>query len=215
MLPSTLAAATCHETIVKKSRFIALLSPVSTTEAADAVIATVRKEHWDARHHCTAMVIGARGELARSSDDGEPAGTAGAPMLQVLRHRPVTDLVAVVTRYFGGVLLGTGGLARAYAGAVSAALDEAELLRRAELRELRLTVPHTEAGRLHGLAQSWCARHDGLLAEVSYRDEAEFLLLVRPGEVPDAEAMAAAASAGVANTRLGDLRVVELPAVSG
>ncbi len=88
--------------------------PVPSVAAADAVVARVRKEHWDARHHCVALVVGPHADQQRSTDDGEPSGTAGIPMLEVLRHRHVTDVVAVVTRYFGGVLLGAGGLVRAY-----------------------------------------------------------------------------------------------------
>ena len=86
---------------------------------------SMRAQHWDARHHCSAFVLGPRSELQRSSDDGEPAGTAGAPMLEVLRGAGVSDVAAVVTRWFGGTLLGAGGLVRAYGDAVRAALAEA------------------------------------------------------------------------------------------
>ena len=102
----------------KKSRFIATLEPVSSEEEAVAVIAAVKKKYWDAKHNCSAFVIGDKGQITRCSDDGEPSGTAGRPMLDVLVGEHVTNVCAVVTRYFGGTLLGTGGLVRAYSAAV-------------------------------------------------------------------------------------------------
>src|SRR5690606_33095353 len=95
---------------VKRSRFLCTLRRVGTEADARAVVEEMRRQHWDARHHCSAFVLGPDGALQRSSDDGEPAGTAGAPMLEVLRGHGVSDVVAVVTRWFGGVLLGAGGL---------------------------------------------------------------------------------------------------------
>ena len=102
------------EVVVKRSRFLCSVARVASEAEARAVVDRARKKHWDAGHHCSAFVIGPASELQRSSDDGEPSGTAGAPMLEVLRGREVSDVVAVVTRWFGGVLLGAGGLVRAY-----------------------------------------------------------------------------------------------------
>ncbi|OLT52438.1 YigZ family protein [Cellulosimicrobium sp. CUA-896] len=210
-LPSTIAAPVDHELVVKKSRFLAHLSPVSGVPEADAVVAAVRKEHWDARHHCVALVVGAHADQQRSTDDGEPSGTAGVPMLEVLRHRGVTDLVAVVTRYFGGVLLGAGGLVRAYSSAVGDALAEARLVRRAVRTHVTVDVPHAEAGRLHGVLQGWAAAHDAVLAGVAYEAEARFRLLVAPGDLDRFDADLAAASSGALSARRGDDRVVDLP----
>ena len=142
-------ARTAHASIeVKRSRFLATLEPVADEAAARAVVERMRREHWDARHHCSAFVLGADGSVQRSSDDGEPAGTAGAPMLEVLRGAGVSDTVAVVTRWFGGVLLGAGGLVRAYGDAVRAGLEEAGTLRRTLLREQLLVLDHADAGRV-------------------------------------------------------------------
>lgn len=138
---------------VKRSRFLCTLERVEDEAAARAVVDRLRKQHWDARHHCSAFVLGADRVLERSSDDGEPAGTAGAPMLEVLRgHRGegVSDVVAVVTRWFGGTLLGAGGLLRAYGDAVRAALEVTGTRRRSLVRELRLEVDHALAGRVEG-----------------------------------------------------------------
>lgn len=110
------------EIVEKKSRFIAEIRPVESEEEATAFIAEVKKKYWDARHHCSAFTIGENNEVARCSDDGEPAQTAGRPMLDVLLGRELHNVCAVVTRYFGGTLLGTGGLVRAYGGAVQEGL---------------------------------------------------------------------------------------------
>lgn len=139
---------------VKRSRFRCTLVRVADEAAARAVVERLRREHWDARHHCSAFVLGARGEIERSSDDGEPAGTAGAPMLEVLRGREVSDVVAVVTRWFGGTLLGAGGLVRAYGDAVRAGLDRAGTLRRTLVREHLLELEHGAAGRIESELRS-------------------------------------------------------------
>ncbi|WP_327069129.1 YigZ family protein [Kitasatospora sp. NBC_01250] len=144
----TIRADGSHEIEVKRSRFICHLARVGDEAAAQEFIAGIRKRYWDARHNCTAFVVGAELRRERSSDDGEPAGTAGVPMLEVLRRRGVTDTVAVVTRYFGGVLLGAGGLVRAYGGVVSAALDEVGLVERRPVALLEVAADHTRAGRL-------------------------------------------------------------------
>ncbi|GAA6526331.1 YigZ family protein [Intrasporangium sp. DVR] len=132
----TLAGRSSAEIEVRRSRFVCDLERVETEEAARDVIEAVRAGSREARHHCTAFILGPDGGVQRSNDDGEPSGTAGAPMLEVLRGRGVSDVVAVVTRWFGGVLLGTGGLIRAYGDAVGAGLDAARLV----VRELRLGV---------------------------------------------------------------------------
>lgn len=135
---------------VKHSRFLCTLQRVEDEPSARALVAALRKEHWDARHHCSAFVIGPDAALQRSSDDGEPSGTAGAPMLEVLRGAALSDVVAVVTRWFGGTLLGAGGLVRAYGDAVRAGLDEVGTVRRSLVREVALELDHADAGRVEG-----------------------------------------------------------------
>ncbi|MGI6872904.1 IMPACT family protein [Amycolatopsis sp. 3B14] len=147
-----------HEVEVKRSRFVCTVARVDDVEAAAALIARVRKAGPGANHHCTALRIGdpETGEMTvRSNDDGEPAGTAGVPMLEVLARRNLTDVVAVVSRWFGGVKLGAGGLVRAYSGALAETLDAVGMLRRVRHRELLVAVPHDLAGRLeHDLRNS-------------------------------------------------------------
>ena len=113
---------------IKKSRFICHLKRVTTEEAAREFINSIKKQHHKANHNVSAFTIGDHQEIQRSSDDGEPSGTAGVPMLEILKKRELTNLVAVVTRYFGGIKLGAGGLTRAYAGAAQAVVDQMILL---------------------------------------------------------------------------------------
>ncbi|MFC8798415.1 IMPACT family protein [Promicromonospora sp. NPDC057138] len=218
-LPITIARPVDHEVVIKKSRFLAHLAPARSVAEADAVIARLRKELWDARHHCVAMVLGTHADQARSSDDGEPSGTAGVPMLEVLRRRGVTDLVAVVTRYFGGVKLGAGGLVRAYSGAVSAALDEAAasgaLLRRELLLEVEVAVTHTDAGRIDNLLRDWAQSHGSVMEPPAYDAVAHLRLLVPRHELETLTADVAAASAGVLSPAVGEARVVDVPVPPG
>ena len=144
----TLAAPARSEIEVRRSRFVCDVWPASSEAEARDIVERVRSTSRDARHHCTAFVLGPDGATIRSNDDGEPSGTAGAPMLEVLRGRGLTDVVAVVTRWFGGTLLGTGGLIRAYGDAVSLALDEASLLRMELRAGLVIDVDHAAGPRL-------------------------------------------------------------------
>lgn len=144
----TVAEPSTHELEVRRSVFICALAPVSDEAAARGFIAERRKADPSARHHCHAFVLGVDGRTQRSSDDGEPAGTAGVPMLEVLVRKELTEVVAVVTRYFGGVKLGAGGLVRAYGEAVSEAVDGARLVRRRRLDVVSVTVDYAAAGKL-------------------------------------------------------------------
>lgn len=139
---------------VKRSKFLAVVRRVDSEEEAREMIAELRREFRDARHHCTAFVLGARSEVTRSNDDGEPSGTAGAPMLEVLRGAELSDVCAVVVRWFGGTLLGAGGLVRAYSDAVTLALESATLVRREERALSRVNLPHADAGRVEGELRS-------------------------------------------------------------
>lgn len=142
----TVAHAGVHETEVNRSRFLCALAPAATEKEAQDFVASVRKEHADATHNCYAYVIGADAAIQKASDDGEPGGTAGVPMLQMLLRRDMRYVVAVVTRYYGGVKLGAGGLIRAYGGAVGEALDAVGTLTRRRFRLATVTVDHQRAG---------------------------------------------------------------------
>ena len=146
----TIAGSVAAEAIVKKSRFLALIERAESEDAARRVVASARSAHPGAGHHCSAFLIGdiPGARIERSSDDGEPTGTAGHPMLEVLAGRDLTNVVAVVSRYFGGTKLGTGGLARAYSGAVAQALTDARLVRRERRELVRVELSHADVGRI-------------------------------------------------------------------
>lgn len=135
----------------KKSRFIATVRPVESEDEAVSFINETKKKYWDARHNCSAFVIGKRQELTRCSDDGEPAGTAGRPMLDVLLKENIHNAAVVVTRYFGGVLLGTGGLVRAYQQATKAGLSASEIIEKKDGAVLFIRMDYTGIGRLQYL----------------------------------------------------------------
>lgn len=168
-----------HETEVKKSRFICSLFRVTSEEEARGYIDAARKQYWDANHNCTAWAIGPGLRLQRSSDDGEPSGTAGVPMLEVLRRREITDTLAIVTRYFGGTLLGAGGLIRAYGGAVSAAIDAIGVVERKPLSVVRLQAPYDDAGRIENAIRA----SDFQLDDVAYGMDVAFTLVMEPEQV--------------------------------
>ena len=135
----------------KKSRFIANVMPVESEEEAAAFIESIRKKYYDARHNCPAFIIGKNREITRCSDDGEPSGTAGKPILEVLMGAGVTNVAVVVTRYFGGTLLGTGGLVRAYTQAAQAGLADAKIATMRYGTELLIGVDYTDVGKVQYL----------------------------------------------------------------
>ena len=139
------------EIVEKKSRFIATVRPVETEEEAVAFINEMKKKYWDARHDCSAFVIGSRQEVTRCSDDGEPAQTAGRPMLDVLLREGITNVAVVVTRYFGGVLLGTGGLVRAYQSATQAGLAASKIIEKRQGKKLIIHTDYNGLGKLQYL----------------------------------------------------------------
>lgn len=132
----------------KRSRFIATVQKCESEEEASAFIEEMKKKYWDARHNCSAFCIGARGELTRCSDDGEPGGTAGRPMLEVLTNSGIRNIAVVVTRYFGGVLLGTGGLVRAYTRAVQEGLKNCVVGRMRQGFEVDVNTDYNGVGKL-------------------------------------------------------------------
>lgn len=144
----TIAAQGHAEIEVRRSRFLCTVQRVDSEGAARDVVSWIRKQQWDAGHHCSAMILGADRAVQRSNDDGEPSGTAGAPMLEALRGHGISDVIAVVSRWFGGTLLGSGGLARAYGDGIRAALEDLPLVRRTLVQEYEVAVDHANAGRV-------------------------------------------------------------------
>lgn len=162
------------ELVEKKSRFIATIRPVSSEEEAVAFIEEMKKKYYDARHNCSAFVIGSKGELTRSSDDGEPSGTAGRPMLEVLTGSGIRNIAVVVTRYFGGVLLGTGGLVRAYSGAVKMALEQCETITRRYGVQMLIKTDYNGVGKIQYLLGS----KDVVIQDSVYAADVQMTVLV-------------------------------------
>ncbi|MEV7086284.1 YigZ family protein [Streptomyces sp. NPDC093085] len=195
----TVARAGVHETEVNRSRFLCALAPVATEDEARAFLARVREEHPAATHHCYAYVLGADAAVQRASDDGEPGGTAGAPMLQMLLRREMRYTVAVVTRYYGGVKLGAGGLIRAYGGAVGEALDALGTRTRRRFRLVTVTVDHQRAGRLENDLRAT----GRAVREVRYAEAVTIELGVPDAETDAFRAWLAETTAGNATLELG------------
>jgi len=155
-----------HEIEIKKSRFICHLKRVETEEEAQAFIEEIKKEHWKATHNCSAYTIGMNNEIQRAHDDGEPSGTAGVPMLEIFLKRELKNVVAVVTRYFGGTKLGAGGLIRAYGGAVNDAIDYIGVVERQLQRLIDITVTYSQSGKVeNALREANYAIQDIIYAE--------------------------------------------------
>ena len=140
------------ELVEKKSRFIATVRPVETEEEALAFIEEMKKKYWDARHNCYVYSVGMNREATRCSDDGEPSGTAGRPMLDVILGEDIYNVAVVVTRYFGGVLLGTGGLVRAYSKAVQEGLAASKVILKQKGIALKITTDYTGLGKIQYIA---------------------------------------------------------------
>lgn len=206
-----------HELEIKRSRFITVLRRTGDEDGARALVAGLRKEFHDARHHCSAFVLGPDRGIQRSSDDGEPSGTAGIPMLEALIRREtapgvtdLSDVSAVVVRYFGGILLGAGGLVRAYSESVSSALDLAQLVRRSRLRICSVEVPHSAAGRLENDLRA----AGYVMAETSYGASTTVLRLALADQAEELERGAerlASMTAGSAVLRPGETEWIDVP----
>lgn len=162
------------EIVEKKSRFIGEVYPVASEEEAMEFLEKVKKQYWDARHHCWAYVIGEGQRQERFSDDGEPGGTAGKPILEVLRGQELTNTLIIVTRYFGGTLLGTGGLVRAYTKAAQEALAVSTIITRISGFKLKITTDYTGIGKIQYILGQ---RQIPILDSI-YTDKVEVFVLV-------------------------------------
>lgn len=189
------------EIVEKKSRFIADLETIETEEEALAFIARTKKQYWDARHHCYAFVAGRNHELQRCSDDGEPNGTAGRPMLDVLLREDIHNLAVVVTRYFGGTLLGTGGLVRAYQKAVQEGLRNSVVVEKIQGRTLNIDTDYNGIGKIqYILAQRAIA-----VADTVYTEQVQIEAMVPVEQLEELQAAITEGTNGTAGFRLGEI----------
>ena len=186
------------EIVEKKSRFIAQVFPVKTEEEVMQLLETTRKKYWDARHNCYAFILGADGGISRCSDDGEPSGTAGRPILEVLSKRGLKDVLVIVTRYFGGTLLGTGGLVRAYSQAAQAGLMESCIITKQAGYRITVDTDYNGIGKL----QYAVAQLGASVLDTSYTDKVQMVFLV-PSALADkaGKEVTEATSGRAANTK--------------
>ncbi len=203
----TIAKDGSSELIVKKSRFICTVQRVASEEDAREKLIALKKQYWEANHNCSAWIIGPRGDLRRSNDDGEPGGTAGAPMLHVLDTRGVTDSLAVVTRYFGGTLLGAGGLIRAYGQSVSNAIDAVGIVERVPLTVVAVEAAHDEAGRLENLLRHTAWR----VSSIDYGAQVTFELPLGEAEIDPFRAWLSETTSGRCEAIEIGTEIVEVP----
>ncbi len=170
----SIAAPAQAELIEKKSRFIANIFPVDTEEAAAAALAQIRRQYKDANHHVYAMQIGSNNQIQRSNDDGEPAGTGGRPILEAIKHQNLQNTLIIVTRYFGGVLLGSGGLVRAYGKSAALAIDAAQIIKLIPGQTWAIHFDYPLIAKIEILLNNQSIQ----IAEKSYLDKVCFLIKI-------------------------------------
>ncbi|GAA3593076.1 YigZ family protein [Klugiella xanthotipulae] len=203
----TIHSAVETEIEIKRSRFICFLTPVAEEDAARALIARARQLHPKARHHCSAFVLGARHEVQRTNDDGEPSGTAGAPMLEALLGAELSDVVAVVVRYFGGILLGAGGLTRAYRASVAESIGVA----RTVVRERRMSVVVSSDYPAAALLEAEAYRRGWVVVGTEYGGDVSMTLSIPPDQWGVLVERAAELTAGQAQPVVLGTHYVTLP----
>lgn len=184
----------------KKSRFIAYVEPVETEEEAAAFIEKIKKMNWNATHNCSAAVVGKNNEFSRCNDDGEPSGTAGKPMLEVLIGEQVHNVAVVVTRYFGGTLLGTGGLVRAYQRAVKEGLAKSKIVEKKEGAKVTVHTDYNGIGKLQYIAASM----DIFIINTEYSDVVTMEAMVPESDIKVFVDKVTEATAGKAEIHIGE-----------
>lgn len=177
----TILREATDEIIIEKSRFIAYAKPVESEEEAIAFIASIKKKHKDATHNVPAYLIGEQNEIQRYNDDGGPSGTAGVPILEMMKKEDLKNLVVVVTRYFGGIKLGTGGLVRAYTKAAKMAIDASQIIFKSKLTQLIFRVDYNLLGKIEYEIE----KNNFIIYSKSYMDYVEIVLLVEAESITE------------------------------
>jgi uncharacterized YigZ family protein len=167
-----------HEINIQKSRFIAYVERAETEQEAQEFIQGIKKKHHDANHNCSAYLIGEHDQIQKANDDGEPSGTAGVPILEVLKKKKLKDTVVVITRYFGGIKLGAGGLIRAYGKATSEGLNATGIVQRKLMRVMHTTIDYTLLGKVENELRSSVYS----IKDIHYQDKVEVETFVEDGE---------------------------------
>lgn len=196
-----------YEETIQKSRFIVDIFPITTEDEAKKRLIDIRKTHYDATHHCSAYRLGISLPTEHSSDDGEPAGTAGRPMLSVLRHQELTNLIAIITRYFGGIKLGTGGLVRAYGGTLANAIMQAPVVRFTPHQRLHITLPY----ELFGSIENEWKDHPYIIVDRIFSDRVTLVADIPLPLVTNCTTHITDLTAARADIILGETHLIPLP----
>ncbi|MDX6151694.1 YigZ family protein [Marinococcus sp. PL1-022] len=194
-----------HEFTINKSRFITHITRAADEVTAHSFIEQIKKEHWNAAHNCSAYLIGEQDHIQKANDDGEPNGTAGVPMLEVLKKRELKDTAVVVTRYFGGIKLGAGGLIRAYGSSVSEALNHIGIVRRTLMQELVVSADYSLLGKLEYEAR----KSAYILDTIDYEEQVKLHLYTPVEEVEACQEWLVNISSGQAGIEEGKQAFVE------
>ena len=198
-----------HEIEIQKSRFIAYIDRAETEEEAQEFIQSIKKKHWNANHNCSAYLIGENDLIQKANDDGEPSGTAGVPILEVLKKKHLKDTVVVITRYFGGIKLGAGGLIRAYGKSTSEGLSATGIVERKLMRIIHTTVDYTWLGKIENELRSSVYQ----LKEIHYLDKVEIETFVEEAQTETFKKWMVELTSGQCELREGDMKYLEEPAV--
>lgn len=194
-----------HEIVIQKSRFIGHVKRVETEEEAIHFVQKIKKEHKDATHNCSAYMIGEHDLIQKASDDGEPSGTAGVPILEVLKKKGLKDTAVVVTRYFGGIKLGAGGLIRAYSGSASQSIDEIGVVKRQLMQLAEIHIDYTLLGKVENeLRQSAYT-----LRNIDYADRVVLHAAFQSGQEEEFQAYVTDMTNAQAEIRLGGQEYIE------
>lgn len=193
-----------NEIVINKSRFITYLFPVTSVEEANSFLAMIRKRHYDATHNCYAYIIGDNQGIQKASDDGEPQKTAGFPMLDVLKKQELTNILAITTRYFGGILLGAGGLVRAYSSSVSEALSKASLYEYKDYQKISITMSYSLYNSLDNYFK------DINILDTIYTDSVTIFLGIDPSKTDEFVSKIKNASSGMASISIYDIYKMEV-----
>ncbi len=194
-----------NELIIQKSRFLTYVERAETERAAQDFISKIKKKHADATHNCSAYLIGDNDQIQKANDDGEPSGTAGVPILEVLKKKNLKDTVVVVTRYFGGIKLGGGGLIRAYGSATSEGLKAAGIINRTLMQTFHVAVDYTWLGKLENELRS----SPYLLKEILYLENVQFQVLVKHGEEQSFDSWITNLTNGQLEIKTGDVTYLD------
>lgn len=208
-LYSTVMKEASAEQVIERSRFIAYVSPAASREEAEAFIASVRKKHKDATHNVPAMVLGDKMQIQWASDDGEPQGTSGAPMVQMLVKEGITNTVVVVTRYFGGIKLGTGGLVRAYTSSAKLGLEAAGVCDMEEMTVLTCEMEYSHLAKVQNMAGEGGGGY--AIEDIRYTDVVTLDISCLPENAESVESLLANLTAGRCVVRQRQSRLVPRP----